>query len=249
MIAREQAAGPTSRVELHPGDRAGLLLLRLGLGGVLVWFGAAELHSPGAWTVYVPHMFHAVQTPLMFVHATALLVAGAFLAVGLFHRLAAWLGGLILLAILGALILTGAVDSVFVRDIGLAAGAFALALSPTAARLPGVDRWLAARPQRSAALPALSYAALLAVVVGVLAATSVHSSGSSQALGNLGGLNGPSSLGAPSGAASSTGASPSASKALGGLGGAAAGASQTSSTSTTSLPGSLGAPTPKKSGH
>ncbi len=187
---RAQGTGPLRRAELHPGDIAGLLLLRVGLGGVLVWFGAAELHSPGAWAVYVPHMFHAVESPLMFVHATMLLLTGAFLAVGMFHRLAAWLGGLILLAILGALVLTGAIDSVFVRDIGLAAAAFALALSPTAARLPGIDRWLATRPQRAYLVPALSYAALLAVVVGVLAATSVSPSGSSQALSNLGGING-----------------------------------------------------------
>jgi len=209
---REQGTGLDNRAEAHLGDVAGLLLLRLGLGGVLVWFGAAELHSPGAWSVYVPKMFHAVQSPLMFVHATLLLVTGAFLAVGMFHRFAAWLGGLILLAILGALVLTGAVDSVFVRDVGLAAAAFALALSPTAARLPGVDRWLAERPQRGYVLPALSYTALLAVVVGVLAATSVSSGGSSQAFNDLGGLSGASSVGGvSSGGSSGSG--------LGGLGG------------------------------
>lgn len=212
---REQGTGPQIRAELHPGDVAGLLLLRLGLGGVLVWFGAAELHSPGAWTVYVPKMFHAVQSPLMFVHATLLLVAGAFLAVGMFQRLAAWLGGLILLAILGALVLTGAVDSVFVRDVGLAAAAFALALSPSAARVPGVDRLLADRPQRGYIVPSLSYVALLAVVVGVLAATSVSSGSSSQTINSFNGLGGASAVGGSSPGTTSGGVSTTGS--LGGL--------------------------------
>ncbi len=241
---REQGTEPRDRAELHTGDLAGLLLLRLGLGGVLVWFGVAELHSPAAWAVFVPHLFHAVQTPLMFLHATLLLVTGAFLAVGMFHRLAAWLGGLILLAILGALIMTGAVDSVFVRDVGLAAAAFALALSPTAARLPGVDKWLASRPRRGYLIPALSYAALLAVVVGALAVTAAPSAGNSQALSNLGGVTG--------------------SSGLGGLGGSAAGGSSagsgTSATPLSTSPsgttgsasaslGSIGAMAPSRSGN
>ncbi|HKI56087.1 MAG TPA: hypothetical protein VKB31_02955 [Trueperaceae bacterium] len=217
---REQGTGPRLRAETLAGDVAGLLLLRVGLGGVLVWFGAAELHSPAAWAVYVPHMFHAVQSPLMFVHATFLLVTGALLVIGMFHRIAAWLGGLILLAILGALVLTGAVDSVFVRDVGLAAAAFALALSPTAASLPGVDRWLAQRSRRAYVVPALSYAVLLAAVVGVLAATSVSSGGSSQAFNGFGGLGGTTSAGGSSAGASAASSSKAGSgSSLGALGG------------------------------
>lgn len=221
MTAREQDMGPPSRVALQPGDRAGLLLLRLGLGGVLVWFGAAELHDPSSWAVFVPKMFDAVQAPLMFVHATALLVTGALLFVGMFHRIAAWLGGLILLAILGALAMTGTIDSVFVRDVGLACGAFALALAPTAAQLPGIDRWLAQHPHRGYAVPAVSYAVLLAAVVGLLAVTAVPSGGSSKALANLGGMNGLSTLGGTSsGGPGGCGSTPSAS-----AGGAAGGTS------------------------
>lgn len=229
VTAREQGTGSRIRAELHPGDRAGLLLLRLGLGGVLVWFGAAELHDPSSWAVFVPKMFDAVQAPLMFVHATALLVTGALLFVGMFHRLAAWLGGLILLAILGALAMTGTIDSVFVRDVGLACGAFALALSPTAAEIPGVDRWLAQRPHRGYAVPAVSYAVLLAAVVGLLAATAAPSGGSSKALNNLGGMNGLSTLGgSPSGGAGSGGSGSGSAPSLGGgtaLGGASNGGS------------------------
>ena len=233
VTAREQGTGSRIRAELHPGDRAGLLLLRLGLGGVLVWFGAAELHDPSSWAVFVPKMFDAVQAPLMFVHATALLVTGALLFVGMFHRLAAWLGGLILLAILGALAMTGTIDSVFVRDVGLACAAFALALSPTAAEIPGVDRWLAQRPHRGYAVPAVSYAVLLAAVVGLLAATAAPSGGSSKALNNLGGMNGLSTLGgSPSGGTSAGGSGSGSAPSLGGgtaLGGASNGASSAGS--------------------
>ncbi|MEJ2357138.1 MAG: hypothetical protein P8Y13_03535 [Deinococcales bacterium] len=270
VTVREQDTGPRSRAVLHPGDQTGLLLLRLGLGGVLVWFGAAELHDPSSWAVFVPKMFDPVQAPLMFVHATALLVTGALLFAGMFHRVAAWLGGLILLAILGALAMTGAIDSVFVRDVGLACAAFALALSPTAAQLPGVDRWLAHRPRRGYAVPAVSYAILLAAVVGVLAATAVPTSGSSTALSNLGGAGGLSSLGgSPAGGASSTGSGTGlGGAALGGSSGAGAASGSTSTSgsrspssasSASAAPGasassstglaSLGAPGPSGSGH
>ncbi len=233
MTAREQDTGPRSRAVLHPGDRAGLLLLRLGLGGVLVWFGAAELHDPSSWAVFVPKIFDPVQAPLMFVHATALLVTGALLFVGMFHRIAAWLGGLILLAILGALAMTGTIDSVFVRDVGLACGAFALALAPTAAQLPGVDRWLAGRPHRGYTVPAVSYAVLLAAVVGLLAVTAIPTGGSSKALNNLGGMNGLSALGASSSAGPGT-CGPSTSS---GSAGGAAGSTTCASPSGSSVSG------------
>ncbi len=247
MSARAQDTGSRSRAVLHPGDRAGLLLLRLGLGGVLVWFGAAELHDPSSWAVFVPKLFDPVQAPLMFLHATALLVTGALLFAGMFHRLAAWLGGLILLAILGALAMTGTVDSVFVRDVGLACGAFALALSPTAAQLPGVDRWLAQRPQRGYVVPALSYAVLLAAVVGVLAATAAPTTGSSTALNNLGGMGGLSTVGsAPSGGASGPATSTTSTSAAS----TSTSSTSTSSTSTASTGlGSVGALAPTSNGH
>jgi uncharacterized membrane protein YphA (DoxX/SURF4 family) len=271
VTVREQDAGLRSRAVLHPGDRIGLLLLRLGLGGVLVWFGAAELHDPSAWAVFVPKMFDPVQAPLMFVHATALLITGALLFAGMFHRVAAWLGGLILLAILGALAMTGSIDSVFVRDVGLACAAFALALSPTSARLPGVDRWLEQRPHRGYVVPAVSYGVLLAAIVGLLAATAVKSTGSTTALSHLGGLNGVSTLGGSSGGGGAT----SSGSGLGGgaLGGSSGGgtapgtpapngASTSSSGPTASVPpgasasaststglASLGAAAPGGSGH
>ncbi len=241
VTAREQDTGPRSRAVLHPGDRAGLLLLRLGLGGVLVWFGAAELHDPSSWAVFVPKLFDPVQAPLMFLHATALLVTGALLFVGMFHRVTAWLGGLILLAILGALAMTGSIDSVFVRDVGLACAAFALALSPTAAQLPGVDRWLAQRPHRGYAVPAVSYAVLLAAVVGLLAATAAPTGGSSKALNNLGGMSGLSTLGGSPAGVAGSGSAPSTGggTALGGASnGGAVGGSSSSSTSSSSTTGS-----------
>ncbi len=206
MTAREQGTEPRSGAALRLGDVYGLLLLRLGLGGVLVWFGAAELHNPGAWAVFVPKIFTPVLTPLMFLHATALLVVGALMVVGMFQRPAALLGGLILAAILGALAMNGSVDSVFVRDVGLACGSFALALAPSTRELPGVDRWLAGRSLRGYVVPALSYGVLLAALVGVLASTAVPTHGASAAaLNNLGGMNGLSTLGGSSGSSATSG--------------------------------------------
>ena len=176
------------REPTRPGaDAVGFLILRLGIGAVLVWFGAAELHDPSSWTVFFPHGLDAVRAPLMLVHATFLLVVGGLLIVGLAQRVAAWLAALLLLAVLGALAWNGAFDSVFVRDIGLAAAALGLAAAPSAVLAPGLDRWMAGREGGAGRWAAASTLMLLAVAVVVLSVTAEPQSGNLDRLGGVGG--------------------------------------------------------------
>jgi uncharacterized membrane protein YphA (DoxX/SURF4 family) len=183
---------------LHRQDAWALLVLRLGLASVMLWFGIAELHDPASWAVFVPHFLDAWRDPLMLVHASLLLGTGAFLLVGLFQRLAAALAGLLLLAVLGSLLANGAVDSVFVRDIGLATAAAALALSPSAARVASVDRYLADAGPRRRLSSTLSYTAVVIAVAVALASTSVPAAGpGASAFHDLGGVGG--ALGGASG--------------------------------------------------
>lgn len=212
-----------SAPRIRPADAWAFLVLRVGLAAVLLWFGIAELHDPASWAVFVPHFLSPWRAPLMALHATLLLASGAFLLVGLLQRAAAGLGALLLLVVLGSLLVNGAVDSVFVRDIGLAAAAAALALSPSATRVASVDALLADARVRRRTASAVGYAVMVVAVAGVLAATAVPDAGASSASvhdlsgigsggfasGGLSGGAGGSAASSPSGAASAIGGGPS----------------------------------------
>ncbi len=236
---------------LHRQDAWALLVLRLGLASVMLWFGIAELHDPASWAVFVPHFLDAWRDPLMLVHASLLLGTGAFLLVGLFQRLAAALAALLLLAVLGSLLANGAVDSVFVRDIGLAAAAAALALSPSAARVASVDRYLADAGPRRRLSSTLSYTAVVIAVAVALASTSVPAAGpGASAFHDLGGVGG--ALGGGSGGGLGGGLGGDAGVAPGAPSGAAGAAPTAPSTapgtaSGAGLGGVLGSVTPPSS--
>lgn len=198
---------------LRPQDAWAFLVLRVGMAAVLLWFGIAELHDPASWAVFVPHFLSPWRAPLMALHATLLLASGAFLLIGLLQRASAALGALLLLVVLGSLLVNGAVDSVFVRDIGLAAAAAALALSPSAARVASLDALLADARVRRRATSAIGYAVLVVAVAGVLAATAVPDAGpASASVHDLSGI----------GSGGFAAATPGGSTAPSGLGGAGA---------------------------
>lgn len=116
------AASPAQR------DAIRVLVARLGLGFVLIWFGVGELWQPAQWTGYIPGFLHALpQTPMILVHGYVLFAVGALLVLGLWTRPMAIVSCLILLSIVGTLMLNGGGTSLYIRDIGL------LALSVTVA--------------------------------------------------------------------------------------------------------------------
>ncbi|TAJ16040.1 DoxX family protein [Patescibacteria group bacterium] len=106
----------------------GLLVLRLGLASVFLWFGFSQLTNGIAWVAWVPEW--AVQLlhipPAMIVLGNGLfeVIAGALLALGFFVRPVA-----VLLAIHTAIIVFEiGFTAIGVRDFGLLTGLIALAL-------------------------------------------------------------------------------------------------------------------------
>lgn len=104
------------------------VILRLGLAAVFLWFGMTQLLDQSAWIGYVPEwssFLGSAETIVKFNGAFEVL-GGALLAVGLWTRWAALLLGTHLLVIVFEIGLT----AIGVRDLGLVAATFALALAP-----------------------------------------------------------------------------------------------------------------------
>lgn len=106
----------------------GLLILRLGLAAVFLWFGFSQLFDGLAWVGWVPAWAVAVihLPPAMIVLANGLVevVLGTLLATGLLVRIVATLLALHLAVITFDIGLT----AIGVRDFGLTLATIALAL-------------------------------------------------------------------------------------------------------------------------
>jgi uncharacterized membrane protein YphA (DoxX/SURF4 family) len=96
----------------------GTLILRLALAFVFLWFGFSQLADAAKWTSFVPEWATTIMNAgtLVLFNGFFEIVAGAFLAVGVFSRYIALLLGLHLL-IIGV---SMGLSPVGVRDIGLA---------------------------------------------------------------------------------------------------------------------------------
>ena len=107
-------------------QKMGLVILRIGMAGVLVWFGANQLMEPNNWVGFVPEYATALSgmSPLTIVHAngSAEIVFGLFILLGLFTRAAA----LVMAAHLALIAFSLGNTAVAVRDWGLVAGLLAL---------------------------------------------------------------------------------------------------------------------------
>ena len=98
------------------------LIGRLGLGFVLIWFGAGELLQPVQWTGYIPGFLPSLpQVPMILAHGYVLFVVGVLVLIGQWTRPMAALAALILLSISATLIMNGGGTSLYIRDIGLLA--------------------------------------------------------------------------------------------------------------------------------
>ncbi len=107
----------------------GLLIIRLGLSGVLLWFGAQQLIDPLSWVGYVPDIATTTllvdAKTLVLMNGAAEVAFGLLLLLGLFTRISATVMGVHLALIALSLGLT----AVGVRDWGLAFGFLGLALT------------------------------------------------------------------------------------------------------------------------
>ncbi len=100
-------------------EDAGLLLLRLGLGGVFVWFGIDKFFHPQFWSVFMPEWFSSVLPVELFTFIYLLgmfeLIVGGLVLIGLYAKISAIICAAFLLGIIASL----GLNDVMIRDAGL----------------------------------------------------------------------------------------------------------------------------------
>ncbi len=104
----------------------GLLLLRIGLAGVFLWFGIDKFFNSSAWQHFIPDWFPMLIPAPAFILLLGVVetIVGALVLFGLFTRFAAGLAALMLIPIIISL----GYNEIGVRDFGL----FLLALGISA---------------------------------------------------------------------------------------------------------------------
>lgn len=106
---------------------SGYHILRVGMGITFLWVGILIFREPEFWSGFMPvfviKMFDNLIPFTMLTGVVDVLI-GLFL---LFDLLTFWIALIAFAHLIGILLLTG-IDDTTVRDIGLAAGAFALAV-------------------------------------------------------------------------------------------------------------------------
>lgn len=102
------------------------LILRIGVALVLFWFGGSQLLNPAGWTEYLPEWLTGISpiSPevLVLVNGGVEVILGAFILLGMYVRISAFI---VALHLFGIGISLGNTPS-GIRDIGL--GFMALAL-------------------------------------------------------------------------------------------------------------------------
>lgn len=110
------------------GTDYGLAAIRVGLGGVLVWFGYQQLTDVANWTGYVPDeivaLGYSLET-LVYINGAVEVIFGLMLIGGLFTRFAGAVMALHLVSIAYSL----GYNEIAIRDYGLAFGYLGLALA------------------------------------------------------------------------------------------------------------------------
>ncbi len=106
-----------------------VFLLRIGLGGVFIWFGADKFFHPTAWYGWVPIVIQnrlpISMNHFLYLQGVAEVSLGALIVAGLFTRVACFFCALILL---GILYFTG-FNEIMIRDLGLLAACLSLIVS------------------------------------------------------------------------------------------------------------------------
>lgn len=108
------------------------LVLRLGLGAVILWFGLNQLLDPEVWTIWIPawaSVFGLSPVVLVYANGAFEVVLSSLLIIGIFTRPIAFILFLHLLVV----VFTVGINPIGVRDLGLAAAFLSLALSKKAA--------------------------------------------------------------------------------------------------------------------
>lgn len=95
----------------------GLLLLRIGLGGVFLWFGTDKFINPDIWVHYIPSWFPMLIPVSLFILLMGVVetLVGLMVLAGFYTRIAAAFAALMLVPILISL----GYNEIGVRDFGL----------------------------------------------------------------------------------------------------------------------------------
>jgi uncharacterized membrane protein YphA (DoxX/SURF4 family) len=105
------------------------IILRIGLAGVFLWFGINQIIDPLSWVGYIPsfitNLTGITASSVVFYNALFEIIAGTMLLLGLFTRVVA----LVLFLHLLDIAFTVGLDSIGVRDLGLAVATFAIFLN------------------------------------------------------------------------------------------------------------------------
>ena len=110
-------------------EKWGSRVLRYGLAIVFFWFGINQLLNPADWVSFVPEfavMPFASAMQLVLINGLFEVIAAFLLVVKVFPRIAALLLSLHLFGITASI----GINSIGVRDFGLAVATLALALLP-----------------------------------------------------------------------------------------------------------------------
>jgi len=97
----------------------GLLILRIGLGGVFLWFGIDKFIKPMPWTQWIPPWFSAILpiSVVLFIYLLGVFetVVGLMMFTGFYTKLGAGLASALLV---GIIVSTG-YNEIMIRDAGL----------------------------------------------------------------------------------------------------------------------------------
>lgn len=107
----------------------GLFVARIGLAGVLLWFGSQQLLHTQNWSGYVPdyavHLSGISATTITLINGSAEIAFGLLLLAGFLTQVSAMIMGVHLVLIAFSL----GINELGVRDWGLAAALFGIALA------------------------------------------------------------------------------------------------------------------------
>lgn len=97
------------------------VVLRVGIGAVIIWFSLQQLSDPSSWITYLPSWIESVpvsQINFIYLNGWFELVLGIFLIMGFYTRIVAFFLSLHLLSI----VLTVGYNEIGVRDFGIFVG-------------------------------------------------------------------------------------------------------------------------------
>lgn len=106
------------------------IILRIGIGAVIIWFALQQLAKPSAWTVYLPAFTQSLpisQIGFIYLNVWFELTFGAMMIIGFYTRIVALFLALHMLGI----VFTIGFDATGVRDFGLAVALFSISLYGT----------------------------------------------------------------------------------------------------------------------